>query len=509
MIMKKKLIILLLLTSPLVLIAQQARTFPYLLPLTGTTKPIEIQEGASSNAPTGTDRYTPNGIVLTNPSVLSRSGFALYDLSFTSDFGLEVEFEYAMYGGGGSTGNLFGDGMSFFLYDANVPFRLGVSGSGLGYYYSNNPATPGYDPNVATAYGLNGAYLGIALDSYGWHKGRILTTNQVVEGVPFAFNEYNKLGADHITVRAGVYPINQKGFPVLFSTQTSNANENKIASVRLNPIDGSYTSSKTLPTSPFNLRTGQSANGTILFNKIRLVLTPQIGGGMKISIFAIVNNVETTIVENLDYKLQFTALNFDNTPYSFSTPLPKKLKLGFAASTGGATQIHLVKNVRINLPYAPVMKEDHAGMSGYSKLSNVGLTTTFDIYNNDLFYRGAIANNPTSGNDATFIDSNSFQFEDKDGKVLASGPKAKYVQPGVGIWEYDAVTRKVKVTLTEEKYADEQLISIYYSAKGLSTGGGPFSDEYYRSAPTRITAKFFITDFEVRVNPRFSVEFEE
>ncbi len=54
------------------------------------------------------------------------------------------------------------DGLTFFLYDASVPFSVGAFGGSLG--YAQKDAAQGAD---TTANGMGGGFLGIALDAYG------------------------------------------------------------------------------------------------------------------------------------------------------------------------------------------------------------------------------------------------------------------------------------------------------------------------------------------------------
>jgi hypothetical protein len=94
---------------------------------------------------------------------------------------------------------------------------------------------------------------------------------------------------------------------------------------------------------------------------------------------------------------------------------------------------------------------------------------------------------------------------------VSSGNTIYHDQTGVGSWVFDKTTGKVTLTLSQETYGTGTTthnLKMYYSIKGLATGGGPFNDEYYRSEPTAINVALekCKTDIEVRINPNMSIE---
>ncbi len=75
---------------------------------------------------------------------------AYYDTAFTAaNATVYASFEYQSWGGTGA------DGIVFFLYDGSKAFSVGANGGSLGYAQK---------PGVS---GLNGGYLGVAIDEYG------------------------------------------------------------------------------------------------------------------------------------------------------------------------------------------------------------------------------------------------------------------------------------------------------------------------------------------------------
>ncbi len=154
--------------------------------------------------------------------------------------------------------------------------------------------------------------------------------------------------------------------------------------------------------------------------------------------------------------------------------------MGFAASNGGASQIHLIRDIEVTLPFMPAATNDEVSMCYNS--------TEISPFTNDTFYRGSLTGTPTSGNDVNYVDYNSFQFSDVNdnpvGTPINSLPYKTYTQSGVGTWIYSVTTGKVTFT-PSPGYVGQA--SIYYTAKGLSTGGGPFNQEIYRSAPSKLS----------------------
>ncbi len=74
---------------------------------------------------------------------------------------VKITFNVNLWGGNNFNGT-GADGLSFFLYDASVPFSVGAFGGSLG--YAQKDTAQGAD---TTQDGLGGGFVGIALDAYG------------------------------------------------------------------------------------------------------------------------------------------------------------------------------------------------------------------------------------------------------------------------------------------------------------------------------------------------------
>lgn len=471
-----------------------ARMFPYELNLSTTVKSPYIKDIIGTNAPTGSERYTTNGLVLTKAVKSSTSGFTLDGIPFSSANGIEVEFEYAMYDGVKYFGN-YGDGISFFLYDGTSPASVGAFGAGLGYSYKD--VLYGYGYNVIQ--GMQGAYLGIGVDTYGNFKRHFSSRDEVREGIFLSPGQtYRNNGFNHITIRgANQQGNNMKGYPVLFTTQLDNlssgSNDNGITTSYLNTANGLYTHSKNLQSTPINLRPNKDGYGNIMYNRIKLILIPnEAGTSTYITVIVRDQNNTNQVVSNFEYPNSFKAPYYDGTIYDFVTKLPSTFKIGFAGSTGSATQSNVIKWVKVSLPYGPQPQPDYASYC----IGSIDKSVVLYPFRNDVFYNGKIAN-PTPGNDSTHIDFSSFRFENSKGFALDPSNPYSY-KTAAGQWNYNPNTQAVTFTLLDQN-ADNTDNIIYYSAYGTNVNGGPFKNEYYRSAPTAIIVHSDIC--KVPVNP--------
>ncbi|GMQ35316.1 hypothetical protein Ataiwa_35890 [Algoriphagus taiwanensis] len=152
--------------------------FPYCEPFTGTEieRPnTKVGGAAQLTASSGQN----NGVLqLTNLTTSGQLGYSFIDLPFSSTYGIKVSFEYFIYNPVNPLEP--GDGISFFLYDGNIPasdFRIGGLGGSLGYSahgfsggsftdYTSSP--PLFNPENTNGFGgLLGGYLGIGFDVWG------------------------------------------------------------------------------------------------------------------------------------------------------------------------------------------------------------------------------------------------------------------------------------------------------------------------------------------------------
>ena len=128
-------------------------------PMTDTNSAGWVLGGTpTSSLLTGNGTIDPVGsgwLRLTNNSG-NQTGFAYNTTSFDLSQGVLIQFDYATWGGTGA------DGYSVYLFDAGVSaFNIGAFGGSLGYAQKLPPA-------VTTAVpGISGGYVGVGVDEYG------------------------------------------------------------------------------------------------------------------------------------------------------------------------------------------------------------------------------------------------------------------------------------------------------------------------------------------------------
>ncbi|MGL5276969.1 hypothetical protein [Myroides sp.] len=471
--------------------AQQARRFPYLLSLTGDSKPSQITEYFDKpELANSSEHYSKDGLALTYKVGDKRqefSGFALDEIPFTSEFGIIVEFKYAMIDGIEFNGR-YGDGMTFFLYDASKKFEVGSRGASLGYVYRNNKNGNG-EP------GLNGAYLGVGLDVYGDFKKRDTGDWEKREGISYNWPR-NK---EHVTVRGGQFGENRyKGYPVLY---TINAEKTWTTNrARLDYDTGDYNYHEEQFYKNFEMYTDEDHRGINYNTVIVTVIPANTEGGSYVEVKVKDQHGEKEVIPKFFYPNEFKTRDESGNLYNFKTKIPNNFKVGFAAGTGGAYQKHLVKDVRVSLPYEPETEDIVERMC----IGNTtGKSINFKPYAPVYFYNGPVSD-PRAGDDKNYIDFSSFQFEDEDGYTLSSRNHHEYTDSGVGKWQYDS--NSGGVTFTASSNLSEGEYSVYYSAKGLNDGKwgkGPFGEEVYRSRPTKLTV--VVGKCKTMINPTFPV----
>lgn len=488
--MKNKIVLLIALIVTSFVYGQQARTFPYFLDLTGTEKPDEITEYFGRGVFEKSERYSEDGLALTFKTLKGEtqefSGFALDEIPFTSEFGIIVEFKYAMIDGE-KFNNRYGDGLTMFLYNSDKKFEIGGHGASLGYTYRNS------DYETYNVAGLNGGYLAVGLDVYGDFKTRSGAAYEKKEGI----DKYDwPESGSHVTVRGGQFGNDRhKGYPVLYTI-----NANKLWDINKAVLDyntGEYNYREDNFLKRFDLYTGVDYKGNIEYNTIIVLVFPDNNrGGSYVEVRLRDASGENTIINRFFYPNEFKTRDQSGNLYNFETKVPDKFKIGFAAATGGAYEKHLIKDVKVSLPYEPEMKDVVVDLcSGNTK----GKDVSMDPFKEALFYSGSVSN-PWKGNDDDYINYDSFRFEDEKGYALNSSNHFKYNQPGVGIWDYNSNKGIVTFEATENLPNGEYF--VYFSATGQNNGPGgfgPFGREEYRSRPTKLTV--VVKDCKIFFNP--------
>lgn len=457
--------------------AQLYGSFPYSENFTSGSQPSEItlmtpQTGTNSTT------FTTNGMRLT--AAVNNQFGAVYinNKQFSSLNGIKIEFEYGMYGGTGA------DGISVFLFDASVASPMvGSNGGGLGYGY--NRAHNTFAANRQT--GLSGAYLGIGLDAYGNFKRQVYQGDQRSNGVQATFAQ----NGSQVTLRGKRGTLNLSnglglgytGYPTLI-TQSTLATAG-IGSATINPATGAYITGGGLPAN-FNLRTTTfSTNPSNAdYRKAFIDLIPNALGGFNVTVKIQQGSTLSTVINNYWYRTSYVynenanpvSTDFNTSDvqgadatYTLDTSPPANFRIGFGASNGGLNDIHLIRGLKVTLPYSAISSDD-----SFSTCKNS--SATINPLTNDVAYSGPITGTPTAS--SSNIDPNSFQFIDAAGTPQG----ISYTQSGVGTWTYSATTKLVTFS-PATGYTGTA--TIRYNIKGLTA---PYNDDGYRSEPSTITA---------------------
>ncbi len=456
--------------------------------------------------------FTSKGVLLTRATEEARGDFsaiALDKIKLTTIYGTHIEFDYAMYGGSSPKG----DGLSFFIYDANEDFHVGSHGAGLG--YAPRLTDAGLEGYIKQ--GLAGAYLGIGFDAYTDFKFNLNLASERREGIPVDLKDNFEAQFSFISLRGGAYKDANgydvyKGYPViysqLFDEYASIGSKSTVA--ELNGGDGSYLFSQKGNSYDFAMITENSdqnaENNTLSYNRVILDLIPKVVGNsvhVLITLKVKHSHGTTTVLENYEYKGSYKTYDIYGNLYDFDVSMPSLFSIGFAGGTGGYYQGQVIRDVLVSLPYFPETREDVVTICTSSNM-----VAQLDPFINDDVYTGPIAN-PWSGNGNDVINYGSFRFEDERGNNLASsfsGDILTYNQPNIGTWKYNKSTGKVTVDLVNNSsmVPGNENIQIYYSIKGLANGG-PFDDENYRSEPTKLKVLLKQCQRYIMVNPHLPI----
>ncbi|SDD58966.1 C-terminal domain of CHU protein family protein [Algoriphagus faecimaris] len=290
-----------------------------------------------SNTVFGADAQLVGNVLRLTSNEEFQRGYVYVDIPFSSIFGIKASFEYFSYGGTGA------DGISFFLYDANIPnFTIGGFGGSLGYSKRNQEQ------------GLAGAYLGIGFDEYGSFgntgEGRTGGFPGLVEGE----------APDAVVIRG---PGNGfTGYEFIAGRRTMEAGPFGLPADQQFPISsgGPGTNRVTDPNQPG-------------YRKVFINLEPN------------PNDVGYLITVEMQFT---TAANnsrlisiFEQLPYPFEAP--ENLKLGFAASTGGSTNFHEIRNLIVEVSNDDGLL-DPEGVDFSDKASCEGQENTYFITDEEV-----------------------------------------------------------------------------------------------------------------------------
>ncbi|MFD0572894.1 hypothetical protein ACFQ0T_31210 [Kitasatospora gansuensis] len=251
------------------------------------TFPVHEAFDSATNSGTTSGTVTfDNGWMRLTSASASQAGAWQTNDSFPADLGIIAEFQYASWGGSTWDGKR-GDGMAFFLADGAATRGTGALGGALGYACAGTTST-------CNTNGLPGAFLGVGIDEFG-----NFSSNLIGNGGPGA-------ATNKIVVRGG----GDKNTGYRFGTSA-------------NGPGGS-------------VETGSRAK----LRTIRISLLPK-DKKLLLSLWSD-SGPGTTLTQLIT--------DFDINTITDQPKLPSTLRVGFSASTGGATNNHEIADLTINAP---------------------------------------------------------------------------------------------------------------------------------------------------------------
>lgn len=282
----------------------------------GSVKPCP----AARVGPVPPGNGAPFGYLQLTDSSTNQAGAVLFNQPIPANQGLEVSFEQWQYGN--NPANPPADGISFFLVDgAGTLTAPGAFGGSLGYAQKlpdGNPANP-FLP------GVNNGYLGIGLDVLGnyfgdWEQRGHGCEQRSPAGTAF---RVPAPGPNMVTVRGPGDGIN--GYCFLTATTSNFTTNEPWPSTLPGQLQGTLTS---IPpgTTP--------AQAQALLDPSKRTVTVRITPAPNPQVTVDVDFNDTTGTHRV---LDFAA----------PQAVPPSYKLGFAASTGAFTDVHLIRNVQI------------------------------------------------------------------------------------------------------------------------------------------------------------------
>ncbi|MEJ7694461.1 Ig-like domain-containing protein [Daejeonella sp.] len=359
--------------------------FPYSDGFKNSTATGTILGGGAILTATRSDGDTEgNGYLRLTENAGDQSGFARNTAVFTSDKGLLITFEYYSYGGQTTE---TADGICFFLFDSSVlsdpadpangypapGFRIGGIGGSLGYaVYNGEP-------------GLRKGFLGIGFDEFG---NFATNDNGKKEG---SINSSGRI-RQNVTLRGDGYGTSNGAGSYEFLT--------RVVTTALVPafnVEGKVNGR----TPGFN-----SANPGFRKAKIEILRTSLTT--VKINVFITQGGAATPhhVVKD----------------YTYTATIPAQLSYGLAASTGGFTNRHEIRNIDIVIPPSsavkPVAVNDAATTTEDTPITFSVVSNDFDANGNYTLNLASIdLNTSVAGEQKTFANTDGTYTVDNVGLV--------------------------------------------------------------------------------------------
>jgi len=338
-----------LLCPPAPATGQSGFTFPLSESFTGSSVDSSWKLGGSAVLTSGSQDPANNGWLRLTANTTYQGGYAYYNTPIPTGRGLVVTFDYGAWGGSGA------DGLTFFLFDgATTTFTLGASGGSLGYAQKTG------------VNGLSNGYLGLGLDEFGNYsnpnEGRIGGPGHRREAVAIRGPGNLLAGYQYLAGTGTLIPaLPRLDCPTNFTGVTGIG------------ITGSCGGSG-----------APRPADTIYYRQVQITVTP-VGAAYQVAVAMKFNKDAAS----------WTPLF---GPFTMPTSAPGTLKMGFAASTGGSTNYHEIRNL--------VVTQQVSDLTGAKAVQNATTGGGSVAPGDELLYTVVLNNNTSTAiNSVTFSDT--------------------------------------------------------------------------------------------------------
>ncbi|MCC9042391.1 hypothetical protein LNQ81_06745 [Myroides sp. M-43] len=273
---------------------------------------VKLGDNALLTAANGTDSYG-NGWLRLTSDAMKQKGYAIIDESFPSNRGVLIDFEYKTWRKKNGKINTGGDGISVFLFDAKYnakTFKLGSYGGALG--YGSGSGTNG----------VTGGYIAVGFDEFGNFVG---LANNKPKGTDFSQN---------ISIRGKIFnDVYSSASYLKHTTMPLRTTIDNFYTSPTRPDDFNYYRRAQIEMKPYNIEDPYRKNpdGTPFIHRF----------------YTIKVRYQISLKGEMQEVLSYT---YNELPY-------ENLKIGFAASTGDAVNIHEIRNLNVTTPEGLVINK--------------------------------------------------------------------------------------------------------------------------------------------------------
>ncbi|MEG5178963.1 DUF4347 domain-containing protein, partial [Microcoleus sp. A2-D5] len=287
---------------------------PWIYGIAGTSTQPGLTAGAANSGvipSLGNNDPAGGGALRLTSNANNQSAYVLYNNPISATGGLRVTFDLFSYNKGTSTEGA--DGLSFFLINGTAtPTKAGGFGGSLG-YASNNSLTPALNSE-----GISGGYLGIGLDEFGNFSEE--------QPLPPARATFGRVGGPGITKDSiGIRGSESRTYSFITNASVPIGIDNENATNRTDPNTKRSVQITLLP-----------PTSTIAPNRLTVALDLDQNGTF---------DPGEILIEIADLS-------------TINGIVPSTFKFGFAAATGGSTNIHEVNNILVESIDEPTLQAD-------------------------------------------------------------------------------------------------------------------------------------------------------